>query len=211
MSKSKKKPTVETIVDAREHVLYTGVTMTGKTTLAREHADILHKAKYEIAVYDPVGTDTANGNWPEGATILSTPAEFHEWIDDNETTFNEEHPCFLFVDEAADIFGHSETHAHWIGRKIRHSQIYLRMMVQRPNMMHPSVRTQCSYVYMLRLSMNDARLICADMGHGPDVANTSLDKGDCILLTSGSKGIEKFNVFQLIGIEPDESKSASRS
>lgn len=206
MKSKSKKPTVETVVDAREHVLYTGVTMTGKTTLAREHASILHKAKYDLVVYDPVGTDTANGNWPEDITVLHTPEEFHEWIEDNEETYDPEHPCFLFVDEAADIFGHSETHAHWIGRKIRHSYIYLRMMCQRPNMMHPSVRTQCSYVYMLRLSQTDARLICADMGHGTEVSNTVLDKGDCLLLTSGSADTEQFNVFELVGVDPDESQ-----
>lgn len=185
--------------------MYCGVTMTGKTTLAREHAGILEKAHYDIAVYDPVGTDTANGNWPEGVKILSTPEEFHEWIDAATDEYTDEHPCFLFVDESADIFAHSETHAHWIARKIRHDDIYLRMIVQRPNMLHPSVRTQCSYVYMLRLARADATIVCADMGHGPDVAQTVLDKGDCLLLTSGSSGTEQFNVFELIGVDPDDS------
>lgn len=201
---TKKKPNdPETIVDAREHVLFCGVTMTGKTTLAREYAQILVDAKYDVVVYDPVGTDTANGNWPESVEIIETPEDFHEWIEDNENTYDDEHPCFLFVDESADIFGHSQTHAHWIARKIRHQYIYLRLIVQRPNMLHPSVRTQCSYVYMLRLSRKDASLICDDMGHGPEVANTVLDKGDCILLTSGSSAIEQFNVFELIGVDPE--------
>lgn len=211
MAQNKRKTQeVETLVDAREHKLYCGVTMTGKTTLAREHAAILVAAKYSIAVYDPVGTDTANGNWPDGTTILQTPEEFHEWIEDNETTFDAEHPCFLIVDESADIFGHSQTHAHWIARKIRHQYIYLRLLVQRPNMLHPSVRTQCSYVYMLRLSRNDAALICQDMGHGPEVANKVLDKGDCILLTSGTSAIEEFNVFELIGVDPDAPPKPSK-
>lgn len=199
----KQKSQVETVVDAREHVLFCGVTMTGKTTLAREHAQILQKAKYDVVVYDPVGTDTANGNWPEDVEILSTPEDFHKWIEDAEGDYDDEHPCFLFVDESADIFGHSETHAHWIARKIRHDFIYLRLIVQRPMMLHPSVRTQCSYVYMLRLSQNDARIICGDMGHGTDVSNTVLDKGDCLLLTSGTSDTEQFNVFELIGVDPE--------
>jgi hypothetical protein len=206
----KQKTAVETVVDAREHVMYCGVTMTGKTTLAREHAAILDKAKYEVIVYDPVGTDTANGNWPERAVILRTPEEFHKMVEDLENDGDPEHPKFLFVDESADIFGHSETHAHWIARKIRHDEVYLRTIVQRPNMIHPSVRTQHSYVYMLRLSQDDARIICGDMGHGPEVSKTVLDKGDCILLTSGASGVEQFNVFQLIGVEPDESRKGTR-
>lgn len=71
-------------------------------------------------------------------------------------------------------------------------------------MMHPNVRTQCSYVFMLRLSRKDSALICDDMGHGPEVYNKVLDKGDCILLTSGSSEIEEFNVFEMLGIDPDE-------
>ena len=71
--KRKPRVDVDTLVDVREHVLYCGVTMTGKTTLAREHAKILEAAKYQLVVYDPVMTYTANGSWPESARILSTP------------------------------------------------------------------------------------------------------------------------------------------
>ncbi len=202
-----KKKEVETIVDAREHVLYCGVTMTGKTTLAREHAMILVTAKYEVIVYDPVGTDTANGNWPEGVEIIDDPETFYKRVDElHDDGGDPEHPVFLFVDESADVFGHSQTQAHWIARKIRHAEVYLRMIVQRPNMLHPSVRTQCSYVYMLRLSRKDAVLICDDMGHGTDVSGKVLDKGDVVLLTSGSSGIEEFNVFELLGFDPDETR-----
>ena len=65
-------------------------------------------------------------------------------------------------------------------------------------MLHPNVRTQCGYVYMLRLSKNDAREVCADMGHGREVSEMPLDKGDCLLLVSGSSEIEEFNVFDLV-------------
>ena len=199
----KKTSQVETLIDAREHVLYCGVTMTGKTTLAREHAQILVDAKYTVIVYDPVGTDTANGNWPKECKVITEPKEFHEEIEDLEGSGDPEHPTFFFVDESADIFAHGETSAHWIARKIRHDEVYLRLIAQRPNMLHPSVRTQCSYVYMLRLSKDDSRIICGDMGHGSEVYSEPLDKGDCILLTSGSAAIERFNVFELIGVDPD--------
>ena len=207
MAKGKAKSAVETVVDAREHVLYCGVTMTGKTTLAREHAAILVKAKYTVFVYDPVLTDTANGNWPDECEIFETPEDFHKKIDDLQDDGGDpEHPVFFFVDESADLFAHGETHAHWIARRIRHAEVYLRLIAQRPNMLHPSVRTQCSYVYMLRLSKDDARIICGDMGHGVETYSTVLDKGDCILLTSGSSQTEQFNVFELLGFDPDETR-----
>ena len=204
--KGKKKVDVETVVDAREHCLYCGVTMTGKTTLAREHAGILHAAKHQVIVYDPVGTDTANGNWPDGVEILTTPQEFYDKVEELEGAGDPEHPVFFFVDEAADIFAHKFTDIHWVARKIRHDDVYLRLIVQRPMMLHPDVRTQCCYVYMLRLSVNDARIICGDMGHGPEVSNEVLDKGDCLLLTSGTEATERFNVFELCGVDPDESR-----
>jgi hypothetical protein len=187
---------VKTLVDIREHVLYCGVTMTGKTTLARHHARILDRANYRIAVYDPVGTETAGGGWPERAEMLASPEEFSEFIE--KQSGEPERPVFLFVDESADIFGHGETWSHWIPRKCRHRDIYLRMIVQRPKMLHPSVRTQCAIAYMLRLSKDDARMLAADFGHSADVADMPLDKGDCLLLQSGTTEIEEFNVFDLV-------------
>ena len=186
----------KTLVDVREHVLYCGVTQTGKTTLARHHARILERAGYDVVVYDPVGTATAGGDWGKEAKLIEEPHVLHNYL--SHQSGSEEHPIFLFVDESADIFGHSETHAHWIPRKCRHSFIYLRLLVQRPKMLHPSVRTQCAYAYQLRLAQEDARMLGADFGHSADVAMTPLDKGDCLLLVSGSSDIEEFNVFDLI-------------
>lgn len=196
MDKQQNQAVNKTLVDAREHVLYCGVTMTGKTTLARHHAAILVRAGYDIAVYDPVMTETINGGWPKETKFLKDPDEFNEFVEGYSTEGNR--PLFLFVDEAADIFGHSETWAHWIPRKCRHQGIYLRLIVQRPKMMHPSVRTQCAYAYMLRLSKQDAKELAADFGHGAEVSDYPLDKGDSLLLTSGSPDVETFNVFDLV-------------
>lgn len=190
----------KTIVDARQHILYCGVTMTGKTTLARHHADILDRSDYDLVIYDPVGTPTANGDWPEGARIFREKEALHKWIE--SARGEPERPIFLFVDEGADIFGHGDRDALWIPRKCRHQDIYLRIMAQRPKMLHPNVRTQCALAYMFRLSRDDAREIAGDFGHGAEVVNETLDTGDCILLTSGSEAIERFNVFQLVGATP---------
>lgn len=170
--------------------------MTGKTTLARHHAAILDAAQYDVAVYDPVGTATVNGDWPKDAVMLSTPEEFAKFIED--ANGEPERPLFLFVDESADIFGHGETWAHYIPRKCRHKDIYLRLIVQRPKMLHPSVRTQCAFAYMLRLSKDDAKTLAADFGHSAEVADWPLDKGDCLVFESGRPEIAEFNVFRLV-------------
>ena len=186
----------KTIVDAREHTLYCGVTMTGKTTLARHHARILSKAHHIVCVYDPVMTATAGGGWPENATIVHDPEKLDKFLERAKGT--EDRPIFLFIDESADIFSHSQTQNHWIPRRIRHENIYLRLIAQRPKMLHPDVRSQCSYAYVLRLANDDKKMVYSDFGHSGDIESKPLDKGDCVLLTSGSSEIEEFNVFELV-------------
>lgn len=186
----------KTIVDAREHVFYAGVTMTGKTTLARHHARILAKAKHIVVVYDPVLTETAGGGWPEEAHLYTDHEKFLEFMDKAKGT--PEHPIFVFIDESADLFSHEQRHNHWIPRRIRHKDMFLRMCSQRPKMVHPDVRTQCSYVYMLRLAKSDRNMVLADLGHDDTAIEMTLDKGDCVLLTSGSSDQERFNVFELV-------------
>ena len=195
------KNPVHTLVDSPVHVLYCGVTMTGKTTLARHHARILARAGYDVAVYDPVGTETAGGDWEvEGAPaqpiMFHDDAKFMHWLE--RARGEPERPIFVFVDEAADIFGHGNNENQWLPRRVRHQNIYLRLLSQRPKMLPPNVRTQCALCYMFRLSVDDARVVCADFGHGTEVAQKTLDTGDFIVLTSGASAIDQANVFELV-------------
>jgi adenylylsulfate kinase-like enzyme len=45
------------------HTLYTGVSLTGKTTLARSIARQLHAKGHRGIVYDPTLTATLGGGW----------------------------------------------------------------------------------------------------------------------------------------------------
>lgn len=187
---------IQTVVDAQIHVLYVGVTQSGKTTLARHHARILDAAEYDVVVYDPVGTPTAGGDWPEKVQRFDDPQKFLIWLVKAEG--KPERPIFVFVDESADIFGHTNTDANWIPRRVRHQNVYLRLISQRPKMLPPNVRTQCAHCYLFRLAADDMRMICADFGHGPEISQKSLDTGDYVLLVSGSSEIEVANVFDQI-------------
>lgn len=190
-----KKQDVETLIDARVHSLYCGVTMSGKTTLARHHAARLIGADYDVAVYDPVGTHTINGTWDEKARVFDDPEKFLAYL--THVQGKDERPIFVFVDESADIFGHENKEAHWIPRRVRHQDVYLRLISQRPKMLPPNVRTQCAHTYMFRLASDDAKMVCADAGHGSEVSQINLDKGDFVLLISGTAAIEHGNVFEL--------------
>lgn len=188
----------KTLIDARVHVLYCGVTQSGKTTLARFHARKLAAAGYDVAVYDPMGSATAGGGWPDTAKMFNDPAKFLEYLSAVRGT--PEHPIYVFVDEAADIFGHDSPFRdmHWIPRRVRHQNVYLRLVSQRPKMLPPNVRTQCAIIYMFRLSREDARLVGSDAGHSLTDEQINLDTGDFLLLVSGTSDIEEFNCFDLV-------------
>ena len=198
------KQGITTLIDARLHALYCGVTQSGKTTLAREHCRVLHAAGWDVAVYDPVATATAGGGWTdEGAKdhgqtvrIFSDHGKFFAWLVKAKGT--PDHPVFVFADESADIFGHRQTDAHWLPRRIRHEHIYLRLISQRPKMLPPDVRSQCAICYMFRLAADDRKMVASDFGHDSEVYNKNLDTGDFLVLISGSSEIEECNVFALV-------------
>jgi hypothetical protein len=186
-----------TLVDAREHVLYAGTSMTGKTTLARFHAQALADADYDVVVYDPVGTETANGGWPENARVYDNEREFLKALADLRSD-DPERPIFVFVDESADIFSHTERDARHIPRRCRHDGVYLRLIVQRPKMLHPDARNQCSIGYAFRMAQDDARMVCADFGHGAEVYTIQLDKGDFLVLESGRADVSQYSLTTIV-------------
>lgn len=194
----------DTLVDARVHALYCGVTLSGKTTLARHHARLLGGAGYEVVVYDPVATATAGGDWAPDktssesqVTIFSDEQKFLRWI--LKASGEPDRPIFVFVDEAADIFGHANTDVNWLPRRVRHQNIYLRLISQRPKMLPPNVRSQCAHTYMFRLARDDAKIVLADAGHEIDIIpDGGLSSGDFLLLVSGDKNIIECNVFELV-------------
>lgn len=185
----------KTLVDVRAHALYTGVTLSGKTTLARHHAQLLIDADYDVVVYDPVGTLTINGSWPPKCAVFDDPTKFLDWLENYRA--ENDRPTFVVVDESADIFGHANVEAHWIPRRVRHQNVYLRLIAQRPKMLPPNVRSQCAYTYMFRLADDDLRVVLADAGHNKSVVEKQLDTGDFILLVSGTSEIVSGNVFEL--------------
>ena len=63
-------------------------------------------------------------------------------------------------------------------------------------MLAPTVRNQCGRAYVFRLAKDDLKEIGADFGFS-DLQKINLDKGDFLLLNSGSAQYQKGNVFKL--------------
>lgn len=194
-------------MSAISHTLITGVTQSGKTTLAREIARGLAKKKQDIVVYDPnIETATAGGGWPEGSVIITDPIQFENYMNRDDVS-----RAHVFVDEADEIFSHELKHNVWMLKKGRHYGLAMYVMTQRPKMVAPTVRNQCSTCYMFRLATADAKEICADFGHNfPEVITNNgelyqLDKGDFLVLNSGSAEFSRANIFSLINSRKDAS------
>jgi DNA polymerase III delta prime subunit len=180
------------------HALITGVTESGKTTLARALSNELDKRAHRIIVYDPVGTPTINGDgWGKDAVIFRDKFEFLEYVHRDDV--NHAH---IFIDEAYEIFSNSDPSNNWLLTRGRHFGFSIYLMGVRPKILPPNVRTMCSTCYMFRLAHDDAKEICADFGHNfPEVLKDAenqvrpLDTGDYITLNSGSVKFSRANIF----------------
>jgi len=175
------------------HTLITGVTMTGKTTLARMISREYDERGYPVFVYDPMGTATAGGDWGEKALIYNDEIRFMEFLSKRKNT-NE---AAVFIDESDLVFSHSQKHNHWLARRGRHYGYRLHMITQRPTMIAPNCRTQVGTCYMFRLARTDAKFCGNEFGHS-DIDKYDLDTGDFLVMKSGTRKITRGNVFNLI-------------
>jgi DNA polymerase III delta prime subunit len=183
------------------HSLIIGVTESGKTTLARALARELAGKKQTVIVYDPVGTITAGGGWPESAKIFQDEKEFWKYLDRDDIGH-----AHIFVDEAGDLFNLSKRENYWLLTRGRHFGFFVYMICQRPTMIAPSARTQAATCYMFRLANSDAKEICADMGHDWPLSDKDietgeylqLDQGDFYVLHSGRVEYERENIFKIL-------------
>lgn len=176
------------------HALICGVTQSGKTTLAHALAQLLESQGENIIVFDPVGTKTAKGSWPQTAMVFDEEEEFFEYLE-REDVFN----AHVFIDESGEIFTSQKRHRLWLltrGRHMESGGFTVYMIAQRPKMILPTARTQAGVCYMFRLASDDARDIGRDFGFsGLDKEN--LDTGDFLILLSGSSSYQRANVFSL--------------
>lgn len=188
------------------HTLITGVTMTGKTTLARMFAREHARRGHNVIVYDPMGTGTAGGDWgeeehPDRVRVFTEESEFMEHVADAP-------PSAVFVDESDLVFSHVQLENHWLARRGRHYGHRVYMLTQRPQMIAPNCRTQTGVAYMFRLARSDSDFVLREFGH--DIkGNPDLDTGEFLVLRSGARGISRGNVFKLVGAAAPKREKAA--
>lgn len=173
------------------HALICGVTQSGKTTLAHKLAHEFSGNGGNIIVFDPVGTATIKGTWPENAVIFQDEQEFFEYLARDDVK-----NAFVFIDEAGDVFTAQKRENLWLLTRGRHFGFSVFMIAQRPKMILPSARGQAGACYMFRLASDDQKEIGRDFGFS-GLDKITLDKGDFLLLMSGSSACQRGNVFNL--------------
>lgn len=177
------------------HALICGVTQSGKTTLAHLLAHSFAEKGEGVIVFDPVGSKTAKGNWPESAVIFKDETEFFDYLE-RDDVFN----AHVFVDEAGEIFSPQKRENLWLLTRGRHAEsgaFSVYMIAQRPKMILPTARSQAGVCYMFRLAADDQRDIGRDFGFS-GLDKITLDRGDFLILESGSSAFQRGNVFSLI-------------
>lgn len=174
------------------HALICGVTESGKTTLAHALAHTLAREKQNIIVFDPVGTGTIRGTWPEKAVIFDDEELFFEYLARDDVFHSH-----IFVDESGDVFNLEKKHNFWLLTRGRHFGFSVYVICQRPKMVAPTIRNQCAKAYVFRLADDDLKAVGADFGFS-DLHKESLDRGDFLLLGSGSSQYSRANIFQLL-------------
>ena len=175
------------------HTLICGVTESGKTTLAHLLAEQDSRDKKTVIVFDPVGTPTAAGEWPDNVVMFTDSQKFLRYI---AKPPNPEATA-IYIDEAADLFSHDQKENQWVLTRGRHLGYSVTLITQRPKLVTPSCRHQCARLFMFRLSQGDAREIGADYGHS-GFDKISLDQGQFIAAYSGRAKCTRHDVFALI-------------
>lgn len=178
----------------QSHILFLGVTMSGKTTAARMYSRAYCKHRIPVVVFDPVGSATLGGDWGEGAKVYQDAEEFIDYLHSGKLQ-----PCKMFIDEASSIFAHGQHENFWLAERGRHYGIQLHTITQRPMRIHPSVRDQHAEAYVFRLKSADIANVGADFGH--DLRDIQLDAGEYLHLISGRVLYTRGNVFKEKGLK----------
>lgn len=118
------------------HTLIIGMTMSGKTTLAKTIAKQLKSSNHKVAVLDPLGDPDFDADFR-----TKDSAEFLEYAKTHQDHF-------LFVDESGVAMGRFNEPMNWLATTARHNGHLCTFISQGLTQLPPIVRGQCDRLFI---------------------------------------------------------------
>ncbi len=134
------------------HVLGVGMTMSGKSFLAKSIAASLKKKGIGVIALDP----------------LRDPGWHADFVTDDAEKFlatvKASRRCAVFVDESGSTVGRYNPEMEWLATQGRHWGHRVYFLTQRGSQISPTIRDNCSELFLFRVSRKDAALWAEDFG-----------------------------------------------
>lgn len=151
------------------HVLIFGMTESGKTTLAKRLAHRYRQNGIPVIVLDSLN----DPEWPSGDDTFQTTDP-----DDFLRVFWASKRCACFVDEAGDAVGRYNLVMQKTATRGRHWGHSVHFISQRGVQIAPTVRDQCSHLFLLTSSIADGKVHANEWNRPELLRCNALGKGN---------------------------------
>ena len=169
--------------DAMPHVLITGVTESGKTTLAKRLCWSYSRRGIRTVVLDPLSDPGWNSNY-----CSTNPVEFLDIVKRSRS-------CAVFIDESGEMIGHYNDEMFWLATRGRHYGHNCHFITQRPAQISPNVRNQCLKLFLFTVSKDDAKLLSNEWNKPELLEANMLRQFECF-------SVERFSPVKKILVSP---------
>jgi len=165
------------------HALILGQTECGKTSLAKVLATLCPR----VAVYS-----TYKSDWGKNVVFFAT--DLDALVTFAQTNKN----CNIFIDESGESINRDRQY-QFFATRARHFGHRVFFITQRANQLTPTIRLNCSALYVFRQSPKDAQLLYDDFGHDEILEATKLKKYEYIeLVTTCGQCVKKMITLKLL-------------
>ncbi len=102
--------------------------------------------------------------------------------------------CLLIIDEAGEMIGQFNEEMRWCATRARHLGHTSMFITQRPAQLSPTVRDQCSKLFLFRVSVDDAKTLARDWARPELEIASTLPQGQALAVPRFGD-IQRINVF----------------
>lgn len=159
------------------HSLIFGMTESGKTTLGKQMAHAYFREDFGVIVLDPMcdpGWKPPQGNELDIEWKYQLKKRYYQTDDPEEflRVFWDSRQCMVFIDEAGDAVGKYDHAMQQTATKGRHWGHCVHFLSQRGAQLSPTVRHQCSHMFLFTTAKQDAELLAREWNQ-PELVNAS--------------------------------------